>query len=283
MCGVGCKLDDDCGAGQSCCDNVCIDTTSNDAACGACGHSCDTGAGCCEGQCKRLDTSTDCGACGNSCETGDFCDGTQCNPPTYPNFCANTTVYEIYDGTADDNHAADVMASTITANCPSTVMVKAVNQTDATLVDQATGRPLAGTGVTYVLGGGPFPNKPLRYLERTEKITKIYFDNDGINYYWRNRTGTAVVTMPGSQCSTHADQFLIELATDPTSGTLTLAGYGACPTGKGTLAAAWYYAHVLLPNRAQYPDSWYVFRWSDADNNSTPSTGDTFTKLAHGM
>jgi hypothetical protein len=242
------------------------------------------GSGCCEGECKALNTQTDCGVCGNTCNMGDFCDGSQCNTPTYPNFCANSSVYVIYDGITGDDHAADVMASTITANCPSTVMVQTANQTDATLVDQTTGRPLAGTGVTYVLGGGPFPNRPLRYLERTQKITKIYFDApNGITYYWRDRTGTAVATMPGSQCGPHADQFLIELATDPTSGTLTLAGYGACPGGKGTLAAAWYYANVMLPNKMQYPDSWYVFRWNDADNDAAPSAADTFTALAHGM
>ena len=43
-----------------------------------------------------------------------------------------------------------------------------------------------------MLGGGPFPNKPLKWLERTNDITKIYFDApDGINFYWRDRTGTA--------------------------------------------------------------------------------------------
>jgi hypothetical protein len=194
-------------------------------------------------------------------------------------------VYEIYDGITPDNHAADVMASTITANCPSTVTVHTANQTDAMLVNQSTGQPLGGAGVTYVLGGGPSPNKPLRWLERTQKATKIYFDApDGINYYWRKRAnGTAVAQMPGSQCSTHNDQFIIELVTDPNSGTLTLAGYGACPGGKGTLAAAWYYANVLLPNAANYPDSWYVFRWNDADNDAAPSTPDTFTILAHGL
>src|SRR5438067_1041866 len=82
--GVGCKQDDECGAGQSCCDHQCSDTTSNSAACGACGHACASGDSCCEGSCKALNTLTDCGACGNTCASGDFCDGTQCNAPTYP-------------------------------------------------------------------------------------------------------------------------------------------------------------------------------------------------------
>ena len=88
---------------------------------------------------------------------------------------------------------------------------------------------------------------------------------------------TPVATMPGSSCSAHADQFGSELVTDPSSGTLSLVGYGACSGGKGTDAAAWYYANVILPNKASYPDSWYVFSWSDTNNDSIPNGGDTFT------
>jgi hypothetical protein len=163
-------------------------------------------------------------------------------------------------------------------------MVHTASQTDPTLVDQATGQPLAGGGVTYVLGGGPFPSHPLNYLEKTQGITKIYFDApDGKNFYWRDRTGTAVAQMAGTACSPHADQFITELVTDPTSGTLSLIGYGACSGSKGTLAAAWYYANVILPNKMSYPDSWYVFSWADTDNDATPSAADTFTVLAHGL
>jgi len=277
-CQSGCGSDTDCSAGQYCTPNhTCEPGCSVDSECGS-------GAACCGNACKPLDTLTDCGSCGNACGSGEFCSGTTCEAPIYPNFCDNKTVYVIHDGIAADNSAADLMASTITANCPPDVMVHTADQTDPTLVDQTTGQPLGGTGVTYVLGGGPFPNKPLKWLERTNDITKIYFDApDGINFYWRDRTGTAVATMPGSTCSAHRDQFITELVTDPMSGTLSLIGYGACSGGHGTLSAAWFYANVLLPNRMQYTDSWYVFDWTDTDNDSAPSAGDTFTVLAHGL
>ncbi|HEY1554739.1 MAG TPA: hypothetical protein VGF94_07865 [Kofleriaceae bacterium] len=282
--GLGCKDDTDCTGGQSCCDHACVDETSDPDNCGGCGIGCGSGDSCCTGACTMLNTLTDCGACGNACAAGDFCDGTQCNAPTYPNFCANNQVYVIYDDISADDHAADVMASTITANCPPTVMVTTASQTDAALVDQSTGQPLAGGGVTYVLGGGPFPSMPLRWLERTDEVTKIYFSApDGVNFDWMNRTGDVVATMPGSGCTVHADQFISELVTDPMSGTLSLIGYGACSGGQGTLAAAWYYANVMLPNAALYPDSWYIVGWADSDNDSTPSAGDTYTILAHGL
>jgi hypothetical protein len=277
-CQPGCGSDADCPQGNYCTANhTCVAGCSTDAECGS-------GEACCGNTCKPLDTLTDCGSCGNACASGDFCSGTQCEAPVYPNFCDNKTVYVIHDDITADDNAADVMASTITANCPPDVMVHTASQTDPTLVDQTTGQPLGGNGVTYVLGGGPFPNKPLKYLERTQDITKIYFDApDGVNFYWRDRTGTAVAMMAGSDCSAHRDQFVTELVTDPASGTLSLIGYGACSGSHGTLAAAWYYANTILPNRMSYPDSWYVFDWTDTDNDGAPSAGDTFTTLAHGL
>lgn len=277
-CEPGCGSDSDCGLGRYCnTHHTCEAGCSVDSECGS-------GQACCGNSCKDLDTLSDCGSCGNTCGSGEFCTGSACEAPTYPNFCDNKTVYVIHDGITADNNAADVMASTIAANCPPDVIIHTADQTDPTLVDQTTGQPLGGGGVTYVLGGGPFPNKPLKWLERTNQITKIYFDApDGVSYYWRDRTGTAVAQMPGSQCSAHADQFVTELVTDPMSGTLSLIGYGACTGGHGTLAAAWYYANVILPNRMSYPDSWYVYSWTDTDNDGAPSAGDTFTALAHGL
>jgi hypothetical protein len=268
-----------CPAGDYCRpDNVCAPGCETEADCGL-------NEGCCNHTCTPTDTLANCGACGNTCDAGDFCDGTQCNAPVYPNFCANKTVYVIHDGINADNNAADLMASTITANCPADVVVQTADQTDPMLVDQLTGQPLAGSGVTYVLGGGPFPDKPLKWLEQTQQVTKLYFDApDGINFYWRERgQADPVAMMPGAACSPHADQFVTELVTDPMSGTLSLIGYGACSGGKGTLAAAYYYANVLLPDKASYPDSWYVFGWDDTNGNSTPDAGDTFTVLAHGV
>jgi hypothetical protein len=164
-------------------------------------------------------------------------------------------------------------------------MVQTGSQTDPALVDQTTGQPLAGGGVTYVLGGGPFASKPLEWLEQTQTVTKVYFTApDGINYDWVDRTSAATVaSMPATDCSPHRDQFVSELVTDPMSGTLSLIGYGACVGGAGTQAAAWYYANVMLPNAASYPDSWYVVDWTDTDNDAAPSAGDTFTILAHGL
>ncbi len=273
-----------CAQGSTCCNGACADLQNDANHCGACGSVCGGSGGCCGGACVQLNTLTDCGACGVHCQKGEFCDGKACQAPVYPNFCNNPLVWEIRDNIKSDDAGADVMASTITAICPMGVAVKVSTQTDAKLVDQKTGEPLAGGGVTYVLGGGPYANTVVKWLEGMEKVTRIYFALDGINYYWKRRAdGSVAAQMAGASCSPHHDQFIIELVADPNNGTLSLIGYGACPGGLGSEAAAWHYAHVLLPNRANYPDSWYVFDYTDSNNDGTPNNGDTFKVLASGM
>jgi hypothetical protein len=64
-------------AGTAYCSGTCIDVTSDESNCGACGQKCGSGLTCCIGQC--VDTTfdaNDCGACGNVC-TGLCCAG-QC-------------------------------------------------------------------------------------------------------------------------------------------------------------------------------------------------------------
>ena len=75
----------------------------------------------------------------------------------------------------------------------------------------------------------------------------------------------------------------MELLTDPASGTLALIGYGACPNGYGTQAAAWYYANVMLPNAQSYPNSWYIVEWRDGNGDALPNAADTFTIKASGL
>ena len=105
-----------------------------------------------------------------------------------------------------------------------------------------------------VTAGGPFPNLPVKWLERTRMATKVYFSSNGIDtFYFKKRSdGSIVVTRPSAACSSHNDVFLVELVTDPTSGTLALIAYGLCGGGYGTQTGAWYWANVMLPARTAY-------------------------------
>ncbi len=311
-CVAACSATNPCGQGQECCGGQCLDLKNDPNNCGACGNSCGAGGTCCNGQCGTLNTNANCGACGNSCGAGtaccsgscqnivtptqcgacgvacgadQFCDGTSCKDQTFPNFCANKKVYVIYDGQPIDDGSANVFASTIKQYCSLSTVITYGPQSNPAWVDQATGALKLGSGSTVVTAGGPWPNKPLKWLETTKKSTKVYFAQNGVDTSWFKRRSDdhIVATMPTSSCTAHKDMFLIELVTDPSSGTLALVGYGVCQSGFGTQAAGYFYANVLLPNRAAYPDGWYIFTWDDKNNDSVPNSGDLFTKVVSGQ
>ncbi|BBN11997.1 hypothetical protein MPTK1_5g16660 [Marchantia polymorpha subsp. ruderalis] len=55
-------------AGSKCCDEVCVDTSSDENNCGSCGRDCSFGKTCCDGDCVDLQKDEDnCGRCGLKC------------------------------------------------------------------------------------------------------------------------------------------------------------------------------------------------------------------------
>lgn len=310
-CVSACSATNPCGAGQDCCNGHCKDYKNDNQNCGACGNVCGSGTTCCNGMCKRLDTITDCGTCGTACGAGQgcctgqcralntltncgtcgtacgvdqFCDGMTCRNQTFPEFCANHSVYAIRDGIALDDAATNVLASTIQQNCSSQTTIQYGPQTNTSWVNQTTGALLLGGGSTVVTAGGPFPNKPVKWLERTQMVTKVYFATNGVDtfYFKRRSDDSVVVSRASTWCNVNRDVFLVHLATDPSSSTLALIAYGLCSPGNGTQTGAWYWANVMLPNRATYTDSWYLYEWIDTNMNSLPDMTDTFTRLASG-
>ncbi len=311
-CTDACSATNPCGTGQECCDQRCVDEQTDNGNCGACGNPCGTNETCCGGMCSALDTAAHCGACGTTCTTGQdccggscqstttltrcgscttacgtdqFCDGTQCQNVVFPNFCANKNVYAIHDGITLDDGATDVLASTIAANCPLSTNIVTGLQTNAAWVDQDAGTLLLGSGSTVVTAGGPVACKPVKWLESTSKSTKVYYASNNIDtFYFKKRIDNSIAaSIAVSSCSQHHDILVVELVTDPSSGTLALIAYGVCVGGYGTQAAGWFYANEMLPNRMSYPDSWYVFDWQDTNMDSLPNASDTFTKLASGQ
>ena len=298
-----CSATSPCGANQTCCGGRCESLQLDAANCGACGRSCTTNQACCAGACKSTTTLTDCGACGVSCGVDQFCDTASCKDKTFPNFCANRNVVAIRDGVTLDNAATVVLASTITQVCSANTQITFADDSDPAFVDQDAGTLLLGGGYTVVTAGGPFPNLPVKWLERTKKVTKVYFSSNGLSgdagvFYFKERmpadSGVADpvrVTRPQPACTSqadgggggaHNDVFLIELAIDPSSGTLALVGYGLCSPGSGTQAAAWFWANRMLPSLPTYSKSWYLYEWVDTNGDSAPDVNDTFTQLSSG-
>src|SRR5699024_8687689 len=123
------------------------------------------------GSCQAVNTLQRCGACNVACGADQFCDGAACHDIVFPEFCANRRVYAIHDGIALDDGATDVLASTIAANCPMSTVITYGPQSNPAWVDQTTGALLLGSGSTVVTAGGPFANKPVKWMERTSLTT----------------------------------------------------------------------------------------------------------------
>lgn len=310
-CTPACSATNPCGSGRDCCNGRCVDGQNDPANCGACGKACGAQDACCQGACKALNSTADCGACGVTCGAGSsccnsactatnsltncggcgivcgadqFCDGTVCRNQTFPEFCANRNVYAVFDGRPLDDAATNVLASTIRSNCSTQTTIQYGPQTNASWVDQTNGALLMGGGSTVVTAGGPFPNRPVQWLERTRQVTKVVFASNAVDtFYFRRRSdGANLVTFPQASCSPNRDVFIVQLTTDPTSGTLALISYGLCSGGYGTQTGAWYWANVMLPNRMSYPDSWYIYEWLDTDLNAMPGMADSFVLRASG-
>ena len=72
-----------CPNGRTDCGNACVDLTSDENHCGACGIACGGGETCCNGTCRDLDADRDnCGTCGKRCtNAAHICDEGGCVDP----------------------------------------------------------------------------------------------------------------------------------------------------------------------------------------------------------
>jgi hypothetical protein len=86
--------------------------------------------------------------------------------------------------------------------------------------------------------------------------------------------------IPTSMLSPSLDYFALEVSVEPKSGTLCFFGFGMLVPG--TEAVAYYFQNHVVPHLDTYSDAWYVYGWTDTDNNGMPSAGDTFMLVGQG-
>ena len=245
--------------------------------CGDAGE-CTSPLACC-GLC--VDTHKDprnCGGCGTRCTAMQFCTGTACSELSFANVCSNPNVTVIKDQYDTDNAAAARIASALMATCMPAPTVVEKDQSAEGVLD-LEGRPMAGGSTTYVNGGGSFGQRLIDYLDKTG-LTPLFLTGDATNVGFRNRlTGENVAWPLRSALTEGHDFFLVELTVEPQGGTLSVAAMGLL--APGTTAAAYWVSTEMIPKRAMYPDTWYVFEWTD-NGDKLPGGADTFTMVAHG-
>ncbi|GAB4849677.1 hypothetical protein Ancab_004472 [Ancistrocladus abbreviatus] len=74
-----------CGAGKTCCKNICVDLNTDSNNCGECRFRCPYNRKCCAGGCVDTDDNrSHCGQCGVRCPVGSFCHYGMCGYAHHP-------------------------------------------------------------------------------------------------------------------------------------------------------------------------------------------------------
>ncbi len=237
---------------------------------------------CCSGFC--IDTSSDlanCGACGKSCSSGQFCDGTGCDDAIIANVCHNPKATVVLDQIDVDDMAGTTVGTALSSQCMPAPKMASVSQAASGVVDPNTGRPTLGGGNTFIAGGGAYGQRAINYVELTASLSPVYLHTDGTTAQIINReSGNNLVEVKNATLTAHHDFFYFQLSVEPESGTLTFSIEGI--EGPGTQAAAYYVSAVIMPKVNTFTKTWYVFEWTDANNDSVANDGDTFTMVGAG-
>jgi Stigma-specific protein, Stig1 len=237
---------------------------------------------CCSGVC--VDTSSDlsnCAACGKSCSSGQFCNGAGCDDAIIANICHNPKGTVVLDQIDVDDMAGSTVGTALSSQCMPAPKIVTLDQGAHGLVDPGTGRPTLGGGNTFVAGGGAFGQRAINYIELTAPVSPVYLHTDGTTAQIIDRaTGTNVVDTKSANLTAHHDFFYVQLSVEPESGSLVFSIEGI--NGPGTQAAAYYVSAVVMPKLSTYTKTWYVFEWTDANNDSVANNGDTYTMVGSG-
>lgn len=242
-----------CAAPLSCCSNVCVNTAKS---------------------------PQNCGACGVACTKTQFCTGKACFEAVLKNVCENPSMAVVLDGIPVDEDAGSSVGSAVSTGCAPAVAVRSIPQgAPGTLEDG--GRPLLGSGDTYLAAGGPFGQKAVGYVQAA-RVAPIYTlgEVDSLSFYRTSDNGLIKKAL-NTELTAHHDYFAAYLAPDPVTGTLVFALYGVY--GPGTSAGAYFMKNQVMPNRATFDKAFYIYEWTDGPNqDGLADATDTITLVASG-
>ena len=241
--------------------------------------SCNTDAStvlCCSGYC--VDTAKDpanCGQCGNGCTANQFCTGVACDDAIIANVCAQS---ERHGRLRSVRHRTTKRAPRW---APRSRPSASRHQRRAAPAGRG-GRPRPRVrppdhrGGQYVHHGRRALRTGRQRLHGAAgEATPIYLQNNGTNARILTRAGTEIVnerTRPSPRITTTST---CSSPWNPRAERCASPAWGSW--GPGSQAAGYYAAAELIPNRANYTASWYVYEWTTTNSDSIANVGDTYT------
>lgn len=242
-------------------------------------------AKCCGDRCAVVARDHNaCLACGTVCGATEFCGPTGCLRGVIAKVCDSPVATFLLDGLEVDDQLAPVVSAGLTAGCPTAITARTLPQITAGTINGTTGQPVVGGGDMQVVLGGPYGQSLIRYLD-AEGVTAVFNSSNSqrARFQYRNQDGTPgafVVDEPQSAVTPAHDYFLVETVVEPVTGTLMFAIHGF--QANGTLAGVYHFLNTMLPARATYDKSYYVYEWTNADSDPSAGAGDTYNLLASG-
>lgn len=239
---------------------------------------CSNGQTCCNNSfCTDLKKDPqNCGACGTACGAKQFCTSSACKDTLVQNLCANGSATIVQDSLATDQDAGAIVQAGLAAACPQ-AQIGTILQGANGSMDPQNGRPTLGPGNTYVASGGGFGQKAVWYMNGA-KNAPVYAIDDSVQIaFVRTSDNGTIVKTPLSALTAHHDYFLIYVAPEPVSGTLVFAVYGLY--GPGTMAGAYYWKNTMATSISSQSKQYYVFEWTDTNNDGVPGSGDAFKQI----
>jgi hypothetical protein len=242
-------------------------------------------AKCCGDRCAFVSRDHKaCLGCGLACGATQFCSATGCLNGVIAKVCDSTTATFLLDGLEVDDQLAPIVSAGLVAGCPTSITARTLPQTTAGTINGVTGQPVVGGGDMQVVLGGPYGQSLIRYLD-AQGVTDVFNASNGLRARFQLRgtggaPGAFVVDQPQSAITPTHDYFLVETVVDPVTGTLMFAIHGFL--AEGTLAGTWHFLNTMLPARATYAKSYYVYEWTNADSEPSASAGDTYRLVASG-
>lgn len=198
-------------------------------------------------------------------------------------FCNNSDVRVI--------HASAAMTTDLTASAFVSTKLTSFSEgldTEASFVNQTSGRPMGASGSGIVSFDGPIPNPVVKYAEsdstaQVDRAPIRFRDAEGVLYFqFANGSSIPGASLPVSAINGDQDMFLVEVYMDGGGRYIMLCyGFG----WRGTYAAGKYFDAVIYPNLSAHLENWIIVKWDDTNANgfvNGPYDGDTYTIIAQG-